>query len=457
MNKNRARWISLAIIPLVAILITASGRLPARADVGSPADMLQRAWRNAQAAGSYRFISDVNETLIPRPVPEMIGQRDTSLSLALDGAVQLPDRTYTSVQVIADGRSGSVVLLRDGTQSFMLQDGELKPVEDALSLASPSNDLLGYLAAAQNVAAIAPPEGHPELTRYSFELDGRRFEEYVRHQTEAALRTEPGAPEGLALQPSSSLQKMSGHGELWVNAAGLPVRQVLDVDMPEVNAQYSARMHMVIDFSAHGQVETLPKAVQGADGVWHLEGSLAAAARMAPAASSGAAAPAEASAHADQATQTALATDWAARLRSSLPLRVAPDSLVLFILAVLAIAIARYYRRNPRRCSALIISILIPILALSPLLQAGKVVHFEDRQAQAAEARKAATPDLLHALGVETASPDTASAAPAQGKGDNTVGTGVSEHDPVPTPAVDLDLPSPSRSEERRVGKECSQ
>jgi len=443
MNKHRTHRICLAIIPLLAILITASGRLPARADVGSPAEMLQRAWRNAQAAGSYRFISDVNQTLIPRPVPEMIGQRDTPINLALDGAVQLPDRSYTSVQVIGNGRSESVALLRDGGQSFMLQDGELKPVEDALSLATPSNDLLGYLAAAQSVAVMPPPDGHPELVRYSFELSGTRFEEYVRQQTEAALRAEPGAPEGLALKPSPSLQQMSGHGELWVNPSGLPVRQVLDVEMPQVNEQYSARIHMVIDFSAHGQVETLPRAVQGADGTWHLEGALTTHAGMNPA-SSGVAPLSTAGAHGDQATQAVTATDWRARLRSSLPLRIAPDSLVLFILMVLAIAIVRYYRRNPRRCSALIVSILIPILVLSPLLQAGKVVHFEDRQAQAAEARQAATPDLLHALGVETASPDAGSTAHAQAKGDNTMGTGVVKGDPVPTPAVDSDLPSPS-------------
>jgi hypothetical protein len=445
MKKNRVRWIHLVVLSLVAILIAASARLPARADAGSPSEMVQRAWRNAQAAGSYRFISDVSETLAPRPLPEMIGQRDTTIDLALDGAVQLPDRSYISLQVIGNGRSGSVALLRDGAQSFMLQDGALKPVEDALSLATPSNDLLGYLSAAENVTVIAPPEDHPELVRYSFELSGTRFEEYVRQQTEAALRAEPGAPEGLALKASPSLQRTSGHGELWVNADGLPVRQVLDVDMPEVNAQYSARIHMVIDFSAHGQVETLPHAVQGSDGTWHVEGALTTHPRKNPASSS--IAPlAAAGAQVDHATQavTSAAAGWSARLSAILPVRIAPDSLVLFILLVLAIAIVRYYRRNPGRCSTLIVSILIAAMVLSPLLQAGKVVRFEDRQAQAAEARQAATPDLLHALGLETASPDAGSTAQAKAKGDNTMGTGAPEGDPVPTPAVGFDLPSPS-------------
>ena len=442
MIKNRAHRISLAIIPLLAVLITASGRLPARADASSPAEVLQRAWHNAQAAGSYRFISDVNQTLIPRPVPEMIGERDTAVNLALDGAVQLPDRCYTSVRIIGNGRSQSLALLRDGAQSFMLQDGQLQPVEDVLSLATPSNDLLGYLSAAQNVTAISPPEGHPELARYSFDLSGVHFEAYVRQQTEAALRAEPGAPEGLALRPSPSLQRMSGHGELWVNAGGLPVRQVLDVEMPEVNAQYSARIHMVIDLSAHGQVETLPQAVQGADGTWHLQGGLTTDAGMSPA-SSGIAPLSAGGAQAGQATHAVTAADWRAWLGCSLPLRIAPDSLALFILIVLVLAIARYYRRNPRRCATVIISILIPILVLSPLLQAGRVVRFQDRQVQAAEARKAAVPDLLHALGVESGVPDAGSPAHTTKSGESAAAD-VPEGDPTPTPAVNFDLPPSS-------------
>jgi hypothetical protein len=148
MNKNRFRWILYAAMGLLAILIAGSGSLIARADNSSPERMLERAWQNAREAGSYRFVSDINQTLVPRPVAAMVGQQETALLLSLDGAVILPDRSFTELKVHNGQRSSSVSLLRDGAQSFMLQDGVLTPVENVLNLASQGNDLLGYLAAA---------------------------------------------------------------------------------------------------------------------------------------------------------------------------------------------------------------------------------------------------------------------------------------------------------------------
>ena len=96
----------------------------------------------------------------------------------------------------------------------------------------------------------------------------------MRQRAEAQLQAEPGAPEGLTVNQVPALERLTGHGELWVNARGLPVRQVIDIEMPEVNAQYDARLHMVVNLSSYGQIETLPRAVQGPDGTWHLEGSV---------------------------------------------------------------------------------------------------------------------------------------------------------------------------------------
>jgi hypothetical protein len=125
-----------------------------------------------------------------------------------------------------------------------------------------------------DVSLIEPPPGHPNLVRYSFTINGPRYAEYVRLQAEAALRTEPGAPDGLTIKPLPMLQQLSGQGELWVNQAGLPVRQVLDLEMPEVTEEYGAKIRMSADFTSYGKVETLPRAVPGPNGTWRLEGSL---------------------------------------------------------------------------------------------------------------------------------------------------------------------------------------
>lgn len=400
MNKTRVRWIHLAILCLIAILIVASGTFTARADSGSPADMLERAWRNAQQAGSYRFVSDINQTFIPRPVVEMIGQQETALNLALDGSIVLPDQGYMKLKVLSGPRSESVVMLRDGGQSFMLQEGELKPVENTLSLVPQNSDLLGYLAAADEVVLLEPPAGHPQLARYGFTINGPRYAEYVRQQAEAALRAEPGAPEGLTVKPLPTLQQLSGQGELWVNQAGLPVRQVLDLEMPEVTEEYGARIRISADFSSYGKVDTLPRAVPGPDGTWRLEGSLPGEAASGLGAFPGFG-ERPALAVTSEPHPPATTSGWWEQITSQLSLRISSTSVVLFVVIFLVVLFLLSYRRNPRRCYAMVVFVLIPIFVFSPLLQSMGVVDFMERQVQAAERRAAAMPDLLRALGFE--------------------------------------------------------
>ncbi len=110
--------------------------------------------------------------------------------------------------------------------------------------------------------------------RIGFVISGPAYAEHVRREAEAALRAQPGAPEGLTVKPMPTLQQLSGRGELWVNAAGLPVRQVVELTMPEVSEGYDAHVRMVTDLSSYGQVEGLPRAIQNPDGTWGLEGNL---------------------------------------------------------------------------------------------------------------------------------------------------------------------------------------
>jgi hypothetical protein len=395
MNQTRNRWIHFTIVCLLAILIVGSGSLIARADSGSPERMIERAWQTAQEAGSYRFVSDINQTLVPRPVAAMIGQQETALLLSLDGAVVLPDKSYTELKVLNGQRSESLTMLRDGAQSFMLQDGELKPVENVLNLASQSNDLLGYLAAADQVVLLDPPDGHPDLARYSFVINGPRYAEYVRQQAEVAVQSEPGAPRGLTVKPIIALQQLNGHGELWVSPAGLPVRQIVEIRMPEVSPEYDARVRISADFSAFGKVEALPRAVPGLDGSWRLEGSLPSESASELGMFPGFGIRPEKAHTSEPSNLTAVVASWKPSLQ------VSPTSLILFALIFLVVFFVNFYRRYPQRCYTLFVLVLIPIFVLSPLLESTGVVRFMERQVKAAEARASAVPDLLEALGID--------------------------------------------------------
>ena len=406
--------------------------------------MLQLAWQKAQEVGSYSFISDINQTFIPRPVTEMIGQQETALNMALDGAVVLPDQAYSEMRVYSGQTTESVVMLRDGAQSFMLQDGELKPVENALNLASQSNDLLGYLSAADQVTLLDPPEGHPELARYGFVIDGPRYAEYVRQQAEAALLAEPGAPQSLTIQPIAMLQQLSGRGELWVNQDGLPVRQVLEFDIPEVNQEYSAHIQMSADFSAYGKVDALPKAVQGPDGKWLLQGTLTAEAASSLGRFPGfGQLPVQVAA--SEPENLATVAGWWSHITSTLPLRVSPTAVILFVLILLVVIFISFYRRYPRRCYAFIVFVLIPIMMFSPLLESTGVVKFMERQVQAAEAGRSAVPEFLQALGLDPAMVDVDTTSPSDtaDEGDNPS----DENPEILTPQAALEQAAASKPE----------
>ncbi|NLG26548.1 MAG: hypothetical protein GX557_01470, partial [Chloroflexi bacterium] len=411
--KPRRHAVVLAVFLVLGLLTfagSASGPAAAQGSLG-PQQALQAAWQRAREAGSYRFVSTADQTMIPRAVPEMIGQSDVYLTLENDGAVILPDESYTELHVAGADQAQSATLLHSGGQAYMLHDGTLKPVDDTLSLASTTTDVLGYLAAAEEVTLLAPPEGHPELTRYHYVLNGERFEEYVRQQAQQTLQTQPGAPDGIQLHASAALQKLTGAGELWVNRQGYPVRQILDARLPEANEYYGARLHIVVDLSAYGAVEALPRAVQSADGAWHLEGQLT---RRTDSGALGPAAmvePLMSQARTPQ-TPTALAA-WRARVRAAFPIRLAPSSAVLFAAVALAIAFYRLYSRDKRRGYALLIWALVASMVLSPLLQAGQVVNFTERRARAEQSAQDATPDLLSALGLQASASPEEPEAPA--------------------------------------------
>ncbi len=438
MSKAHTRWMYLTVLCLIAILILPGGSLPARAESGSPAERLEQAWHNAQAAGSYRFISDINQTYVPRPAPEMIGQQETTLSMTIDGAVLLPDQAYSEMKVLSNQISTSVVMIRDGAQTFMLQDGELTQVDDALNLASQSSDLLGYLSAADQVTLLDPPEGHPELARYGFVVDGPRYAEYIRQQAQAAMQAEPGAPEGLTLQPMPTLQQISGRGELWVNQDSLPVRQVLDLNMPQVNQQYGASIHMRVDLSSYGMVASIPQAVQGPDSTWQLVGTLTGGATPGLGAFPGFGTQ-SAQAVAGSPASPATIAGWWSHLISLLPVRVSSISVILLVVILLVLLFIRFYRRNPKHCYALIAFILIPIMVFSPVLQSTGVVRFMERQAQAAEASAAAVPDLLHVLGLNMEASEVKSGSPAAATNESSNQAGATKDSAALSPQAVLD------------------
>lgn len=317
---------------------------------------LEEAWERAHEAGAYRFIADAEQTFIPRPVPSMIGQADRRVDMRMEGEVTLPD--YARLTLLLEGGgmdTPSLELVQDGAETFLVKGGERVPVENPLGAVAPVVDYMGYLAAAENVQLLDDPteEGGKGFTRYSFDIDGARFAEYVRDQVEVQLRestTLDGQPlpPGTSFAPSPVLQRMSGHGELWVDANGLPRRQVLDLELPEASKAYDAQIHIIVDFDFEQAVQ---KALNLQSPTSNLQSLISS-------------------------------------LQSNLPFLTASAVLASVLIA---------YRRH-RWVYGLIAASVSVIMVVSPLLQVAGIVRFQERQAQAAPAET-----IAEALGVSTA------------------------------------------------------
>ena len=349
-------------------------RLSSSPATSSPEDELQAAWQRAQQAGAYHFTADAEQTLIPRSLSSMIGETDQRADWRLEGEVTLPDHARLKLRFEGAGLDASPVeIVQDGAETYMLVDGEQIPVENPAALSSPTGDYLGYLAAAENVKREDVKRNDVQrestdsrftfyVSRFTYDINGPRFAEHVRDQTQSQL--EKGAtiggqpvPPNVILSPSPLLQRTTGHGELWVDARGLPLRQVVDLSLTEVNEEYDAQVHLVVDYD-FGEA-----------------GDLAAASR--------------------QAGSISGAIGRLPLWRDLAKLRVSPsDAFFLLLSTALSFGLIGWRRR--RRLYGLVAVTVSISMVVMPLLQADGVARFFARQVEAA----ASTQSIAEAFGI---------------------------------------------------------
>jgi hypothetical protein len=233
---------------------------------------VDRAWILAQREGSYRFTTDSEQTLVPRPLPDMIGEQEKRVDLRIEGEVERPDTAHLRFAVEGEEAGlhpASVSLVKHGGKTFLRKGGGLELVRDGASVGAPSSDQLVFLSAVRDVQRLETRgEGRARLVRYGFGLDGPALARQVRDELADSLAGE--LPDGTSLQPPVVYESMTGHGELWVDADGLPVRQVIEMQLPQVDERYDGRVRMVTDFSAYGEVGPLQQPTLSDDGTWHL-------------------------------------------------------------------------------------------------------------------------------------------------------------------------------------------
>ena len=203
--------------------------------------------------GAYQFTGDIEQTLIPIANSANIGQSETRIDTHFTGQKTAVNQFNISLQLEGGGiNTPAINLEQDGAKLYLVENGERTELESSSGFVGPTADQTAYLHAAENVRL--KEDENALYTIYQFDVNGTLFADYMRDQAQSQL---PPSARNLKLEASPALQKMTGSGELWVDDHGLPRRQILHLNFPEMGEQYDAASTMQMDF--HYDAEAVSK------------------------------------------------------------------------------------------------------------------------------------------------------------------------------------------------------
>jgi hypothetical protein len=359
--------------------------------------------------------------LVPDAVPSNVGSRETRVDLTVDGDVVLPGQARATLQVKdASKLHPAVTFVQSDGQSFVELNGKVEQAPPS-SVGSGTEDFLGYVAAATRVQRVAPTTlDGTSLDRYTFTVDGNRLTAYLHDKVAQTLKQQVGANVDVTASSVGQLS-LSGTGELWVDAQGLPRRQILDLTLPNASPTYRAQVHLVVDFRDFGQVGPLPRPVRGADGQWQLTAPAtgnAAATSAPPVSPPSAAIPTGASTASGSGEEKGLSTDdpriatitaklngGLAVVESWVPGDSVANAVALLVALGFGVAIVVYRRR--RWLYPTLSGVVIASLVFGPVLQNVQLAGIVSPAAA-----KASAAELTSALGLDSPPAPNSPASP---------------------------------------------
>jgi len=254
----------LLLIGLGAIIFTPRGQALAFGP-----DPVTAAWKQALAAGSYAFASDIIQQTIPVATVGNVGRSSRTEQLRMEGQTNLHEQKmalqlWSESGSIALPESSVAVRVEQGKTFTRQGTGPWQENQNFTDSLAPNGDFMNWLVAVQ---AITPHATETRVgirfTRYSFQLDGARYAAYVRDQMEATRRQTGELPPNGRLELPAYYRDMTGDGELWVSEDGLPLRQILNLNFPEKDAQ-RIQLQLKTDFFDFGQgLVSSPAATSG--------------------------------------------------------------------------------------------------------------------------------------------------------------------------------------------------
>ena len=194
---------------------------------------VRRAWQRASDLGVYHFTTDLVQLLYGAPSIANAGSTPQREELHLEGDVDLAAQAMT-MKLWQDG--GSVAGTGDGAEmrveggkAYLRRSagGAWQETTDFSGNFAPNSDALAFLSGIKDVAEIARSDEAAAASvfrRYGFAIDGPALARYLRDQLEEQLAAQGKLPQGVTFETPQQYRDATGHGELWVSAAGLPLR-----------------------------------------------------------------------------------------------------------------------------------------------------------------------------------------------------------------------------------------
>ena len=203
-------------------------------------NQFDRAWTLARDIGKYEFSTNVIQTMHPTLHVENVGRSPETTRMTADGMVDMPGETMEfNLRTQGGPREGIQIRMADGT-SFgrAAAQAEWSELDDQSAAFTPGNDLMAFAVAAENVRVVEGGDGEGldaltqartanAATHYAFDINGLTYAQQMRVQMEQELARKGELPPGAQLDIVDQFVDMKAHGELWVNADGLPVYQVI--------------------------------------------------------------------------------------------------------------------------------------------------------------------------------------------------------------------------------------
>ena len=222
-------------------------------------DPIQRAIELAAKSGYYDYRLFVEQTTYPAPRVANAGRTPKVEQLGLSGSADA-NADLIEMTIWQDGSfdpdTGVEMQLRDG-RSYARRgpNAEWEEISNISDSVAPDGDPMVWFQAMTNVEQQETQTfpfdmgGGMTLTRYTFDVDGQAFGRYMGDLFYQRAALETPLPRGMRSQIPESYRNLTGTGELWVDADGLPSRMVLDLDYGEQKNGERVSAEMRIDFS----------------------------------------------------------------------------------------------------------------------------------------------------------------------------------------------------------------